>query len=145
MALKIRLRQQGRAKRAFYRLVVTDSRAPRDGKYLEAVGWYNPVEVEQEKQSFVKPERLKHWLSVGAQLTDNAAALVKRLEPAIMREQVEKELSFYDSLRTTRKKPKAGLRKSGRLMGKENSFPVTSAKKKSSSSFATRFWKTTRA
>ena len=91
MALKIRLRQQGRAKRAFYRLVVTDSRAPRDGKYLEAVGWYNPVEVEQEKQSFVKPERLKHWLSVGAQLTDNAAALVKRLEPAIMREQVEKE------------------------------------------------------
>ena len=50
MALKIRLRQQGRAKRAFYRLVVTDSRAPRDGKYLEAVGWYNPVEVEQEQQ-----------------------------------------------------------------------------------------------
>ncbi len=44
MALKIRLRQQGRNNRPFYRLVVTDVRSPRDGKYVEMLGWYNPFE-----------------------------------------------------------------------------------------------------
>ena len=47
MALKIRLRQQGRNNRPFYRLVVTDARSPRDGKYVEALGWYNPFEAER--------------------------------------------------------------------------------------------------
>jgi len=106
MALKIRLRQQGRTKRAFYRLVVTDSRSPRDGKYLEALGWYNPIEAEQDKQSFVKPDRLKHWLSVGAQLTDNAAALIKRIEPAVMRIQVEKEVEHRAKAASKRKAKK---------------------------------------
>ena len=46
MALKIRLRQQGRKNRPFYRLVLTDSRTPRDGKYVEALGWYNPIEKD---------------------------------------------------------------------------------------------------
>ena len=49
MALKIRLRQQGRKNRPFYRMVVTDVRAPRDGKYCEALGWYNPFETELDK------------------------------------------------------------------------------------------------
>ena len=107
MALKIRLRQQGRTKRAFYRLVVTDSRSPRDGKYLEALGWYNPIESEQDKQTFVKPDRLKHWLSVGAELTDNAASLLKRVEPGIMREQVQKELTRRANIATKRKAKKS--------------------------------------
>lgn len=93
MALKIRLRQQGRTNRAFYRLVVTDSRSPRDGKYLEALGWYNPIEADADKQTFVKPDRLQHWLSVGAQLTDNVAALLKRIEPGIARTQVQREVA----------------------------------------------------
>lgn len=92
MALKIRLRQQGRTNRAFYRLVVTDARAPRDGKYLEALGWYNPIESEADKQAFVKPDRLQHWLSVGAQLTENAESLLKRLEPAIIRTHSQKDV-----------------------------------------------------
>lgn len=107
MALKIRLRQQGRTKRAFYRLVVTDSRSPRDGKYLEALGWYNPIESEQDKQTFVKPDRLQHWLSVGAQLTDNAASLLKRVEPGIMRTQVQKEVASRAKAAAKRKAKKS--------------------------------------
>lgn len=106
MALKIRLRQQGRTNRAFFRLVVTDSRSPRDGKYLEALGWYNPIESEADKQTFVKPDRLQHWLSVGAQMTDNAAALIKRVEPSIVRAQVQREVANRAKAATKRKSKK---------------------------------------
>ncbi len=106
MALKIRLRQQGRTNRAFYRLVVTDSRCPRDGKYLEALGWYNPIETEADKQTFVKPDRLQHWLSVGAQLTDNVAALIKRIEPSLIRSQVQKEVNNRAKAAAKRKSKK---------------------------------------
>ena len=54
MALKIRLRQHGRSKRPFYRVIVTDSRNPRDGRYVECVGWYNPLEAEAEKNLSLK-------------------------------------------------------------------------------------------
>jgi small subunit ribosomal protein S16 len=106
MALKIRLRQQGRTNRAFYRLVVADSRYPRDGKYLEALGWYNPIETEADKQTFVKPDRLKHWLSVGAQLSDNVVALLKRIEPGIVRAQVQKEVAHRAKAAVKRKEKK---------------------------------------
>ena len=91
MALKIRLRQQGRTNRAFYRLVVTDSRSPRDGKYVEALGWYNPIEAEDDKQLSFKTDRIEHWLNVGAQLTDNAANLIRKTAPHIIQGQVEKK------------------------------------------------------
>ena len=103
MALKIRLRQQGRTNRAFYRLVVTDARSPRDGKYLEALGWYNPIETESDKQAHVKPDRLQHWLSVGAQLTENAESLLKRIEPAIIRAQSQKVVENRAKAATKRK------------------------------------------
>lgn len=106
MALKIRLRQQGRTNRAFFRFVVTDSRAPRDGKYLEALGWYNPIETEADKQTVVKADRIQHWLSVGAQLTDNAAALIKRVEPNLIRAQVQKELAHREKAAAKRKSKK---------------------------------------
>lgn len=106
MALKIRLRQQGRSNRAFYRLVVADSRYPRDGKYLEALGWYNPIETEADKQTFVKPDRLQHWLSMGAQLSDNVVALLKRIEPGIVRAQVQKEVAHRAKAAAKRKEKK---------------------------------------
>lgn len=106
MALKIRLRKQGRTNRAFYRLVVADSRYPRDGKYLEALGWYNPVEAEADKQTFVKPDRLQHWLSMGAQLSDNVVALLKRIEPGIVRTQVQKEVAHRAKAAVKRKEKK---------------------------------------
>src|SRR4051794_3526380 len=94
MALKIRLRQQGRNNRAFYRMVVTDCHAPRDGKYVESVGWYNPVEASLEKSLSLNEERIQHWLDQGAQLSERAEALVARAAPSLIQKMTEKELAL---------------------------------------------------
>lgn len=68
-----------------YRLVVTDSRSPRDGKYLEALGWYNPhTDVEANRFS-LKADRLQHWITNGAILSECAESLVKQSAPAIIK------------------------------------------------------------
>jgi len=84
MALKIRLRQQGRTNRQTYRLVVTDIRCPRDGKYLEMVGWYNPFSNENNCQ--VHAERIQFWVGQGAQLTPSVEALIMKVAPHVMKE-----------------------------------------------------------
>jgi len=89
MALKIRLRQQGRTNRQTYRLVVTDIRNPRDGKYLEMIGWYNPFNATND--SVIDVERMNYWLGQGAQLTPNAEALIARVAPDTMKEIRAKE------------------------------------------------------
>ncbi len=89
MALKIRLRQQGRANRQTYRLVVTDIRNPRDGKYLEMLGWYNPLNTTGD--SVIDAQRINYWIGLGAQLTPNAQALIARVAPDIMKEIRSKE------------------------------------------------------
>jgi small subunit ribosomal protein S16 len=63
----IRLTRMGRKKRPFYRVVVTDSRKRRDGGWIEAIGYYNPV--AKEKEIKIDQERLDYWLSVGAQMS----------------------------------------------------------------------------
>jgi small subunit ribosomal protein S16 len=92
MALKIRLRQQGRNNRPFYRLVVADARSPRDGRYVETLGWYNPFESQEDKSFLLQVDRIQHWLSNGAQLTESAEALIRKGAPAVIRQQVEKEV-----------------------------------------------------
>jgi small subunit ribosomal protein S16 len=84
MALKIRLRQQGRRNRLVYRLVLSDARSPRDGKYLEILGWYNPHETEAERSLKVDASRIQHWIDQGAELTEKAGALVKKSAPEIL-------------------------------------------------------------
>lgn len=86
MALKIRLRQQGRKNRLVYRLVLSDSRSPRDGKYIELLGWYNPHEKEAEKNLKVEGSRVLHWLRKGAILTEKAEKLVQRATPEILKQ-----------------------------------------------------------
>lgn len=93
MALKIRLRQQGRTNRTFFRLVVADARSPRDGKYIEALGWYNPIEAEDDKKLLIKEDRIQHWLDHGAQLTENAASLIKGTAPHIIRNITAREVA----------------------------------------------------
>ncbi|NGX61408.1 MAG: 30S ribosomal protein S16 [Chlamydiae bacterium] len=83
MALKIRLRQQGRKNNLVYRLVLTDSRSPRDGKYIENLGWYNPHEEESEKTLQVHGDRIAYWLGNGAELTEKAEKLVSRGAPDV--------------------------------------------------------------
>lgn len=85
MSLKIRLARAGAKKRPFYRIVIADSRAPRDGRFIEIVGTYNPIlPKDHENRVTLKTERIQHWQSVGAQPTDrvlrflDAAGLAKR-------------------------------------------------------------------
>lgn len=106
MALKIRLRQQGRSNRAFYRLVVTDSRAPRDGKYVEALGWYNPIEEEGDKQLAIQTDRIQHWLNLGAQLSERAENLLRRNAPHIIQVQTQKKLAHVAKIAAKRKAKK---------------------------------------
>ena len=69
----IRMTRMGRKKKPFYRIVVTDSRKRRDGGWIEAIGYYNPV--TENKELTVDQERLNYWLSVGAQMTPTVARL----------------------------------------------------------------------
>ena len=73
----IRLSRAGAKKRPFYHMVVTDSRKRRDGSYIERIGYFNPVARGQEVRLHVEVEKLSHWQSVGAQLSDRVNALIK--------------------------------------------------------------------
>ncbi len=77
--VKIRLKRMGMKKSPFYRIVVTDSRNTRDGRFIEEIGYYNPVSDPVELK--VDAERAKYWLSVGAQPTDTARALLNKAMP----------------------------------------------------------------
>jgi small subunit ribosomal protein S16 len=71
MSLKIRLSRGGAKKRPYYRVVVADSRFPRDGRYIEKVGTYNPILPSDHEDRFkVKEDRIRHWLGLGALPTD---------------------------------------------------------------------------
>lgn len=74
--VKIRLARGGRKKAPFYRIVVTDSRSSRDGKFIERVGHFNPL-VEDQKELVINLERVDHWLSVGAQMSPRVKSLYK--------------------------------------------------------------------
>jgi small subunit ribosomal protein S16 len=74
MALKIRLSRGGAKKRPFYSIVVADSRSPRDGRFIEKIGTYNPMlPKDHATRITIDEERAKHWLSVGALPTDRVA------------------------------------------------------------------------
>ena len=75
--LTIRLALGGSKKRPFYHLTVTDSRNPRVGSHKEQIGFFNPVARGQEVRFSVKEDRLAYWLSVGAQMSERVAQLVK--------------------------------------------------------------------
>ena len=74
--LKIRLRRMGAKKAPFYRIIVADSRAPRDGTFVEEISYYNPLTDPAELK--VDNERAAHWLKNGAQPTDTVRALLKK-------------------------------------------------------------------
>lgn len=78
MAVKIRLKRMGANKKPFYRIVVADSRAPRDGRFIEEIGYYNPV--SEPKQIKINDEKAKKWLGVGAQPTETVKKLLQSQE-----------------------------------------------------------------
>ena len=76
MAVKIRLARHGAKKKPFYRIVVADSQSPRDGKYLENVGTYNPL--LDPAQVTLQSERIQYWMDQGAKPSDTVRSLLKR-------------------------------------------------------------------
>ena len=76
MAVKIRLKRMGAKKKPFYRIVVADSRSPRDGRFIEEIGYYDPLKNPAEIK--VDQARAEDWLKKGAQLTDTARSLLKK-------------------------------------------------------------------
>ena len=76
MSVKIRLRRTGATKRPNYRVVVADSTSPRDGRFIEIVGHYNPL--VEPAEVVVKADRIRYWLSVGAKPTDTVERLLKK-------------------------------------------------------------------
>jgi small subunit ribosomal protein S16 len=77
VSTKIRLKRFGTKKRPYYRIVVMDSRTARDGRSIEEVGFYHPIEIE-EKQLNLKEDRIKEWLEKGARPTDTVKKLLNK-------------------------------------------------------------------
>ncbi len=76
MAVRIRLRRMGAKKAPFYRLVVADSRSPRDGRFIEEIGYYNPIKEPVEIK--IDEEKAKKWLETGARPSDTVKTLFKK-------------------------------------------------------------------
>jgi len=103
MALVIRLRQQGRTNRQSYRLVVANKRSPRDGKYLEKLGWYDPF-AKDDKTLRVEENKLFYWLDRGAVLSERARSLVKKAFPEKMKKFEEDKRARKIKRKKTEKK-----------------------------------------
>ena len=78
MAVRIRMKQMGRRHRPFYRVCVSDGRAPRDGRVIEEVGYYDPMVNETDARAVLNGERIDYWLSVGAQPSEKVRVLIKK-------------------------------------------------------------------
>ncbi len=78
MSVRIRLKRFGTKRRPYYRIVVMDSRRPRDGRTIEEVGFYHPIEIE-EKQIQIKEDRIREWLSKGAKPSDTVRKLLNNV------------------------------------------------------------------
>lgn len=102
MALVIRMRQQGASSRQRFRIVVTDSKNPRDGKYTEKLGWYNPFGADRENY-FIDIERLRYWVGCGAQVSDRVHSLVKAVAPEVVQEMTARHVLQQEKKRDRRK------------------------------------------
>ncbi len=78
MAVRIRMKKMGRKHRPFFRICAMDARAPRDGKVIEELGYYDPMCKETDARARLKAERIDYWLGVGAQPSDNVKTLIKK-------------------------------------------------------------------
>ena len=76
--VRLRLKRMGRRNRAFFRICAFDAREERDGRSIEQLGTYDPMEKDEEKKVVLKRERIEYWLSVGAQPTETVASILKK-------------------------------------------------------------------
>ncbi|MBM98045.1 MAG: 30S ribosomal protein S16 [Planctomycetaceae bacterium] len=78
MSVRIRLKRMGRTHRPFYRVCAMDKRAPRNGRVIEELGYYDPMVKETDARAILQQERIDYWLGVGAQPSDKVAVLIKK-------------------------------------------------------------------
>jgi small subunit ribosomal protein S16 len=90
LAVKLRLRRMGKKKQPIYKMVAADSRSPRDGKFLEAVGFYNPLTKPHTLE--LKEDRILYWLNVGAQPTHTVKSLLRQEGITLKKELISKGL-----------------------------------------------------
>ncbi len=101
MALMIRLRPQGAKNRQNYRLVVCDEQSPLDGKYLEKLGSYDPLQ-EGANHLQIDVARVQHWLDLGAQISERACSLVEKFAPEVVKALVQKRVARTAKARAKR-------------------------------------------
>ena len=106
--LTIRLARSGAKKRPFYHISVADSRMPRDGRFVERVGYYNPIASGQEVRLEVNLERIDYWISKGAQPSDRVLNLLKQNKETP--EQTEKRLAVKEAKRVKKLALKAAAK-----------------------------------
>ena len=78
MAVRIRMKRLGRKHRPYFRIVAIDGRQPRDGRILEELGSYDPMVKNTDERVRLKPDRIKYWVGVGAQPSENVAVLMRK-------------------------------------------------------------------
>jgi small subunit ribosomal protein S16 len=102
MAVKIRLARGGAKKRPYYRVVIADERAPRDGAFIEKVGTYNPLlNKDNNDRVTLKAERITHWLSIGAKPTDRVALFIKQAGIKLPKP-IEDKIALRKKVQTTK-------------------------------------------
>lgn len=112
MAVRIRLRRMGSSRQAFYRIVAADSRAARDGRFLESIGYYDPLKKPMEVR--IDEERFFHWMHNGAQVSDTVRSLLRKTGTwakwarARTGEEVEAEVVFMQGAKRTAGAPEGG-------------------------------------
>ena len=112
MAVKLRLRRMGKKKQPIYKMVASDSRSPRDGKFLEAVGFYNPLTKPHTLE--LKEDRIMYWLNVGAQPTHTVKSLLRQQGITLKKELISKgfdEEKIKTELENWQKMKEAGSKK----------------------------------
>ncbi len=109
MAVRIRLRRMGAKKRPFYRFVAADSKSPRDGRFIEVLGYYNPV--EKPAKVVVHEEKVLKWLNNGAQMSDTVRSLFRQISILTKWEKIKAgesgdDITIKDTIQERTKKTK---------------------------------------
>ena len=120
----IRLSRAGAKKRPFYHICVSDRRNKRDGKFIERIGFYNPIAKDTEEKIRFDHERYDHWLSVGAKPSDTVLMLLKRSK---MSEEEINKIEEKKSAQQQRKKQEAILKKQEEAAKEAEEAPVEEA------------------
>ena len=126
MAVKLRLRRMGKKKQPIYKMVAADSRSPRDGKFLEAVGFYNPLTDPHTLE--LKEDRIHYWLNVGAQPTSTVKSLLRQkgitlkkelMSKGLDEEKIKSELENWQKMKEAGSKKKTDKRLSRKAKAKQ--------------------------